>query len=173
MQKSGYEAAQLPLGGGGPAGGGGGGAGGPWHVAPLKPTTGCSSMPFGATPVWPWIWSKKATAVIVAVPLSLLNEPDGAPHAATKALRACRIFVLAFGVAPAVQVAAGNSAIIVWPLLRGSAITRWMSLSSSSFISTSDARTRYVVCSMPWIRLRLRYAGAALRRSARTVAALG
>ena len=59
MQKSGYEAAQLPLGGGGPAGGGGGGAGGPWHVAPLKPTTGCSSMPFGATPVWPWIWSKK------------------------------------------------------------------------------------------------------------------
>src|SRR6476659_3363286 len=108
MQKSGYDAAQLPLGGGGPAGGGGGGAGGPWHVAPLKPTTGCSSMPFGATPVWPWIWSKKATPVIVAVPRSFLNERVGEPHAATKALLARRIFVLAFSVACPVQVAAGN-----------------------------------------------------------------
>ena len=45
-------------------------------------------MPFGATPVWPWIWSKKPTPEIVAVPLSLLNELDGEPHAAMNAFRA-------------------------------------------------------------------------------------
>ena len=81
-------------------------------------------MPFGATPVWPWIWSKKPTPEIVAVPLSFLNELDGLPHAAIRAVRARRILSRAFGVAPAVQGGDGSSAIIVAPLLVGSAITR-------------------------------------------------
>ena len=60
-------------------------------------------MPFGATPVWPWIWSKKPTPEIVAVPLSLLNELEGEPHAAISAFRARRILSRALGVARAVQ----------------------------------------------------------------------
>jgi hypothetical protein len=111
-------------------------------------------MPFGATPVWPWIWSKKPTPEIVAVPLSFLNDLDGAPHAAISAVRARFIFILALGVARAVHELAGNSAIIVAPVLLGSAITRWMSLSSSSFITTSFARTRNVVRSTPRPRRR-------------------
>ena len=71
MQTVGYDAAHFP-----PRGGGGGGAEAR-PQRPLKLTTGWSSMPFGATPVWPWIWSKKPTPEIVAVPLSLLNELDG------------------------------------------------------------------------------------------------
>ena len=134
MQTVGYDAAHFP-----PLGGGGGGAEAR-PQRPLKLTTGWSSMPFGATPVWPWIWSKKPTPEIVAVPLSLLNELDeGEPHAATSAFRALRILSRALGVARAVQVTSGNSAIIVAPVLVGSAITRWMSLSASSFISTSFA----------------------------------
>ena len=136
MQTVGYDGWQFPLGGGGGPAGGGGGAGALRHVALVKLTTGCSSMPLGATPVWPWIWSKKPTPEIVAVPPSLVKDRVGEPHAATNAFRARRIFVLAFGDAPAVQDAAGNSAIIVARLLLGSAITRWMSLSSSSFISS-------------------------------------
>src|SRR5262245_49557816 len=94
MQTVGYEAAHFPL------DGGGGGFGAPPH-RPLKPTTAWSSMPFGATPVWPWIWSKKPTPVTVPVPLSLRNELDGgAPHVATNAFRALRIFSRALGVAP-------------------------------------------------------------------------
>src|SRR5215216_5515434 len=144
MQTLGYDGAQFPPGGGGGptgGGGGGGGAGAPWHVALVKLTTGWISMPFGATPVWPWIGSKKPTPEIVAVPLNLLNDDDGEPHAATSAFRARRIFVRAFNGALRVHPAAGNSAIIVASPSRGSAITRWMSLSSSSFISTSEART--------------------------------
>ena len=99
-------------------------------------------MPFGATPVWPWIWSKKPTPEIVAVPLSFLDDLDGAPHAAISAVRARFIFVLALGVAPAVHDWAGSSAIIVAPVLLGSAITRCTSESSSSRISTRRARTR-------------------------------
>ena len=130
-------------------------------------------MPFGATPVWPWIWSKKPTPEIVAVPLSFLNDLDGAPHAAISAVRARFIFVLAIGVAPAVHDLAGSSAIIVAPVLLGSAITRWMSLSSSSFISTSFAWTRNVVCSTPRPRRRPRSAGTLVRRSERIVVAFG
>src|SRR6058998_3251254 len=88
MQTVGYDAAQSPL-------GGGGGTAETPHVAPVKLTTGWSSMPFDATPVWPWIWSKKPTPEIVAVPLSFLKEPDGAPQAAISAVRARFIFVLA------------------------------------------------------------------------------
>src|SRR5207247_8685142 len=91
MQMAGYEAAQSPA-------GGGGGAGTAPQLDALKATTGWSSMPFGATPSWPWIWSKKPTPVIVAAPLSLRNELVGAPHAATSAARARLIFALAFGV---------------------------------------------------------------------------
>jgi hypothetical protein len=90
------------------------------------------------------------------VPFNFLKEPLGAPHAAIKALRARFIFVLAFGVAPAVQDLAGSSAIIVAPVLVGSAITRWMSLSASTFISTSFACTRNVVRSTPRPRRRPR-----------------
>ena len=72
MQTVGYDAAHFP-----PLGGGGGGAAAR-PQRPLKLTTGWSSMPFRATPVWPWIWSKKPTPEIVAVPLSLLKELDGA-----------------------------------------------------------------------------------------------
>lgn len=156
MQTVGYDGWQFPLGGGGGPAGGGGGAGALRHVTPVKLTTGWSSMPLGATPVWPWIWSKKPTPEIVAVPTSLLKDREGEPHAATSAFRARRIFVLAIRDAPAMQDAAGNSAITVARLLLGSAITRWMSLSSSSFISSRDARTRYVVLSTPRSRRRPR-----------------
>src|SRR5262245_39098595 len=106
MQTVGYDAAQFP-----PGGGGAGGAGGdPPRQVPPKPTTGWSSMPFGATPVWPWIWSKKPTPVTVAVPLSRLNEPVGEPHAAMNALRARRILIRALNVAPAVHDGDGSSA---------------------------------------------------------------
>src|SRR5262245_43680997 len=141
MQTVGYEAAQSPA-------GGGGGAGTASQLDAVKATTGWSSMLFGAAPVWPSIGSKKPTPVIVAVPLSLRDEVVGGPHAATNAVRARLILALAFGVAPPVQDALGNAAIIV-PPVRGSAMTRWISLSSWSFISTSLPITRNVVRSMP------------------------
>jgi len=48
MQTVGYEAAHFP-----PDGGGGGG-GGPPFDRQENPRIGCSSITFGATPVWPW-----------------------------------------------------------------------------------------------------------------------
>jgi hypothetical protein len=36
-----------------------------------SPRTGCSSMPLGATPVWPWGLSKKPTPLNVARLLNL------------------------------------------------------------------------------------------------------
>src|SRR5438874_11930796 len=70
MHTSGYDGAQSPIagGGGGGAGGGGGGeAGGGGAARHVKPSTGCSSIAFPATPVCPWSKSKKATPVTVAV----------------------------------------------------------------------------------------------------------
>ena len=60
-------------------------------------------------------WSKKPTPEIIAVPLSFRYELVGAPHAATTAARARLIFALAFRVAPRVQDALGNAAIMVPP----------------------------------------------------------
>src|SRR5437763_15095760 len=71
MHTSGYDGAHSPIaggGGGGGAGGGGGGDAGGGDVARhVKPSTGCSSIAFPATPVWPWSKSKKATPVTVAL----------------------------------------------------------------------------------------------------------
>src|SRR5438034_3352446 len=165
MQIVGYESAQLPA-------GGGGGAGTLPQLDAVKATTGWSSRPFGAAPDWPFTCSKKPTPVIVPVPLSLRDELVGAPHAATSAARARLIFARAFGVAPVVQDELGNAAIIV-PPVRGSAITRLMSRSSSSCISTSLPMTRNVVRSMPRLRRRPSRRGGRARRSARIVVVFG
>jgi hypothetical protein len=59
------------------------------HV-PAKPTTGCSTIPFGATPLCPCWKSKKPTPVIVAVPRSWTNSlRDGEPQPRINASRAC------------------------------------------------------------------------------------
>jgi hypothetical protein len=42
----------------------------------VQDSTGWSSIPFGETPIWPWTASKYPTPVIVADPLSLVNELD-------------------------------------------------------------------------------------------------
>ena len=52
MHSSGYEAAHFPA---EAPEGGGGGWGGPTFERQAKPSTGCSSIAFGATPVWPWL----------------------------------------------------------------------------------------------------------------------
>jgi hypothetical protein len=49
------------------------GGGEPLRHVPEKPSTGCSSIAFGATPDWPCQKSKKPTPVIVAVPRSRLT----------------------------------------------------------------------------------------------------
>jgi hypothetical protein len=68
-------------------------------------------------------------------------ETPGTPQAAPNAFRAFFIRAFAPVVAFAVQVgASGNSTIIV-PDVVMPLITRWMSLSSSSFAETSRART--------------------------------
>jgi hypothetical protein len=55
-------------------------------------SAGCSSMPFGATPVWPWMKSKNATPVSVTVPLMNLKlEVDGVPKSALSAARRARL----------------------------------------------------------------------------------
>ena len=75
---------------GGNADRGGGGAGPPATSA--KPRTGCSSTPFGATPVCPCRKSKKPTPASVAVPVRCVNcEEDGWPNAASSAALAVRI----------------------------------------------------------------------------------
>src|SRR3954471_17579666 len=68
-----------------------GGFGGPHE--PEKPSTGCSSIAFGATPRWPCLKSKNPTPVTVAVPLRAVNDDEpGLPHARTRAVRAALIF---------------------------------------------------------------------------------
>ena len=117
--------------------------------ARVRPTAGWSSIPFGATPVCPCTWSKKPTPEMVALPERLVKDDVAEPHAPTSRFRALRILALASHDAPHVQDALGNSTIIVSRRSRGSAITRWMSLSSSSFIATRAARTRNVLVSKP------------------------
>ena len=67
--------------------------------------------------------------------------------------------------APLVQDALGKPTIIVSRRSRGSAITRWMLLSSSSFISTRVARTRNVSVSKPGRRPKPRRPAGAGRRA--------
>src|SRR5205809_4816093 len=62
MHSSGYDAAQLV-----PGGGGGGGGGGGEVERQRKPRIGCSSIAFGATPVWPCLKSKNATPLTTAL----------------------------------------------------------------------------------------------------------
>jgi hypothetical protein len=68
------------------------------------------------------------------------GEAPGIPQAATNALRAFFMRVLAPAVALLAQVTSGNSTIIV-PADVAPLITRWMSESSSSFAETSRACT--------------------------------
>src|SRR2546423_4354937 len=112
MHSSGYDAAHFPPEGGG----GGGGGGGPAFDRQAKRRTGCSSIPFGATPVCPCRKSKKATPTTRAL-------------AQTRAaLRAAVICLRRVAVAPFVQSGEGVSAIIVREPLRK---TRWWSRSAS------------------------------------------
>src|SRR4051794_36351950 len=62
-------------------------------VASEKASAGWSSIPFGATPVWPWITSKKPTPVTVALPERLVKELPGTPTAEMSAARAAAISV--------------------------------------------------------------------------------
>jgi hypothetical protein len=58
------------------------------HLAFVKERTGCNSMPLGATPVCPWMKSKKPTPVMVAVPRRGSNEEDdGKPQALARVAR--------------------------------------------------------------------------------------
>jgi len=75
-----------------------------------KPRIGCSSIPFGATPVCPWMKSKNATP-----------ETRALAHNLTL-VRAAAIWRRRRGVAPFVQSGDGASAIIVREPLRS---TRW------------------------------------------------
>jgi hypothetical protein len=92
----------------------------------VKPRTGCSSIPFGATPVWPWKKSKKVTPV------------TRARRHGRAALRATRICVRRTAAAPLVQSGEGVSAIIVRAPLRR---TRWWSRSASARSSVTAATT--------------------------------
>jgi hypothetical protein len=86
--------------------------------------------------------SKNPTPVTSALPRKVTTfVPGSPPHAATIASRACFISARAFALAPIVQVWAGNSAIMLPPIL-GSARTRWMSESFSRIIDISSAFTR-------------------------------
>ena len=82
---------------------------------------------------------------IVAVPVSSRKRPVRAgPQERSSAARAAAILRLDVAPAARTQPALGNSAIIVRVALVGSAITRWMSESSSIFIERSRTLTRYV-----------------------------
>jgi hypothetical protein len=75
-------------------------------------STECSSMPLGATPVWPWSTSKKPTPVTVTVSFAVWKEVVTA-YFASKALReavTCEVHEL-----PVRQPGYGISAIIVLP----------------------------------------------------------
>src|SRR3954469_9010070 len=65
----------------------------PPPVPSEKASAGWSSIPFGATPVWPWITSKKPTPVTVALPERLVKELPGTPTAEMSAARADAISV--------------------------------------------------------------------------------
>src|SRR3954454_14362028 len=88
MQTPGYEGAHFP-----PTGGGGGGGAPPLRHA--KPRTGCSSIPFGATPVCPCLKSKKATPTTRAFAQTLPTR------------RPATIWLRLIAVAPVVQGAEG------------------------------------------------------------------
>jgi hypothetical protein len=81
-------------------------------------------MPFGATPVWPWMTSKKPTPVIVATPLSLLKDDVALPHDLASAALAEPIAFRAQPAVPRVQALDGNSTIIVKVVCPGCATTR-------------------------------------------------
>src|SRR5438105_5647233 len=95
-----------------------------------NPITGWSSAPFGATPSWPWMRSKKKTPVTVTQPVGVWKCFVAGGKAVSNACRAWSI--CASSTAPTSQPLLGNSAIIVANGGVVSAIARWMSLSSSS-----------------------------------------
>src|SRR6185312_647170 len=153
----------LPGGGGGGGAGGGGGGGAATSRQPTAENvrTGWSSIPFGATPRWPCLKSKKPTPVTVAVPVRLVKpDRDCVPHARSKVERAR--WIRRAATEWIVQPADGNSAIIVRPVV-GLAITRCTSPSDSIFAETSRAFTWKVVRSIPPPRSCVRRAGARCR----------
>ena len=109
-----------------------------------KASTGCSSIPFGATPRWRWIRSKNATPVSVTQGGGLrswyLELVGGPPNAATRSARAASSS--GASVDWARQDAAGNSAIIVAFGSAGSASARCTSESASILSASASAWTR-------------------------------
>src|SRR5439155_13810881 len=94
--------------------------------------TGCSSIPFGAIPVWPCFSSQNPTPVIVTDPASFSHDEDEtAPQLFKKSCRTLASWLRLTG--DATHAFLGNSTIIVLAGAVGTEITRWMSLSSSSF----------------------------------------
>ena len=87
-------------------------------------------MPFGATPVCPWISSQNPTPVTSTVPVRFVKlEDEMVPQLESKAARAAAIAGRLK--AEATQWGSGNSTIIVCVLEPGTESTRWMSESSS------------------------------------------